>query len=299
MLMKRFFEELKQKREEAKIRRQKRAEAKRLSCLKIELEPYYSTNYKDKTFIDLITVAFNNPKIVEYQIRLFKKFIKGSYTQIICDNSNNEEKAKAIREVCEKLDTTYINITSTEKASGFSDSHGRALNRIYKSIIKTRQTNFALLDHDILPIKEINIEDYLKNTNLAGYVVERAGIWYLWAGFGFFKYERIKNLKLNFRRYKIFNIFKAEGADTGSGNWYPLYSKCGRNDVYEAKEELWNIRENRPANENEQEGKVIQESMVQYFFERTWLHTECASEWIDCKGKNDLIYEMLEDILKN
>ena len=296
--MKRFFENLKQKREETKIRRQKRAEAKRLSCLKIDLEPFYSTNYNKKTFIDLITVAFNNPKIVEYQIKLFKKFIKGSYTQIICDNSNNEEKAKAIREVCKSLDTSYINITSVEKASGFSDSHGRALNRIYKNIIKVRKNNFALLDHDILPIKETTIENYLKDTDLAGYVVERANIWYLWAGFGFFKYEHLKNLKLNFRRYRIFNIFKAEGADTGSGNWYPLYSKYDRNKVYEAKEELWNIRENRPANENEQEGKVIQESMVQYFYERTWLHTECASEWIDCKGKNDIIYEMLEEFLK-
>ena len=279
--MKKFFEKLKQKSTETKLRRQKRTEAKRLSGLKIEVKPYYAQNYSEKTFIDMITVAFNNPKIVEYQIKLFKKFLKGSYTQIICDNSNNEEKAKAIRAVCERLDTTYINITSSEKSSGFSDSHGRALNRIYKNIIKTRQNNFALLDHDILPIKETNVEDYLKNTDLFGYVVERAKIWYLWAGFGFFKYDYLKNLKLNFRRYRIFNLFKAEGADTGSGNWYPLYSKYDRNKVFEAKEELWNIRENRPANENEQEGKIIQEAMVQYFLDRTWLHTECASEWID------------------
>jgi len=297
--MKKFFEKIKQKREETKKRRQKRAEAKSLSGLKIDVEPYFATNYNNKTFIDLITVAFNNPKIIEYQIKLFKKFIKGSYTQIICDNSNNEEKAKAIRNICESHDTTYINITGTEKASGFSDSHGRALNRIYKNIVKVRQNNFAFFDHDILPIKELTIEDYLKNTDIAGYIVERANIWYPWAGFGFFKYDYLKNLKLNFRRYRIFNIFKAEGADTGSGNWYPLYSKYDRSKVNETKEELWNIRENRPATENEREGKVIQESMIQYFFDRTWLHTECASEWIDCKGKNELIYKMLEEILKD
>lgn len=297
--MNNFLEKIKQKREETKIRRAKRAEAKRLSCLKIEIEPFYASIYNNETFIDLITVAFNNPIIVDYQIRLFKKFIKGSFTHIICDNSNNKEKAKAIKEACVKNDVTYINVTSEEKASGFSDSHGRALNRIYKNVVQKRQNNFAFLDHDILPIKETNVGDYLKETDLFGAIMHRAGIWYLWPGFSFYKYSYLKDLKLNFRRYRKFNILKAEGADTGSGNWYPLYSKYDENKAVNADEILWNIRENRLANGNEQEGKVIQESMVQYFLDKTWLHTECASEWIDCKGKNQIIYEMLEGYLKD
>ena len=263
--MNNFLEKIKQKREETKIRRAKRAEAKRLSCLKIEIKPFYASNYNNETFIDLITVAFNNPIIVDYQIRLFNKFIKGSFTQIICDNSNNEEKAKAIKEVCVKNNVTYINVTSGEKASGFSDSHGRALNRIYKNIVQKRQNNFAFLDHDILPIKEINIESYLANTDLFGAVMERGGIWYLWPGFAFYKYDYLKNKKLNFRRYRKFNFIKVKGADTGSGNWYPLYSKYNRNKFKKPDDILWNIRENRPANENEQEGNVIQESLVQYY----------------------------------
>ena len=295
--MKEFFEKLKQKREETKIRRQKRAESKRLSCLKIDLEPYYSTDYNEKTFIDLITVAFNNPLIVNYQIKLFKKFLKGSFTHIICDNSNNEEKAKGIKRVCEENNVTYINVTSTEKSSGFSDSHGRALNRIYKNIVQNRKNNFAFLDHDILPIKEINIEDYLKNTDLFGAVMERGGIWYLWPGFAFYKYVYLKNKKLNFRRYRKFNLIKVEGADTGSGNWYPLYSKYDRKRFTKPDDILWNIRENRLANENEQEGNVIQESLVQYYLDKSWFHTMCASEWVDCKGKNQIIYEILDGYL--
>lgn len=296
--MNNFLEKIKQKREETKIRRAKRAEAKRLSCLKIEIEPFYASNYNNETFIDLITVAFNNPIIVDYQIRLFNKFIKGSFTQIICDNSNNEEKAKAIKEVCVKNNVTYINVTSGEKASGFSDSHGRALNRIYKNIVQKRQNNFAFLDHDILPIKEINIEDYLKHTDLFGAVMERGGIWYLWPGFAFYKYDYLKNKKLNFRRYRKFNFIKVEGADTGSGNWYPLYSKYDRSKFQKPDDILWNIRENRLANENEQEGNVVQESLVQYYLDKSWLHTMCASEWVDCKGKNQMIYEILDGFLK-
>ena len=296
--MNKFIENYKQKREETKIRRAKRAEAKRLSSLKIEIEPFYATNFEDKTFIDLITVAFNNPLIIDYQIKLFRKFLKSSFTHIVCDNSNNEEKALSIKKACEENNITYINITSTEKASGFSDSHGRALNRIYKNFVQKRAKNFAFLDHDILPIKEVNIGEYLANTDLFGAVMERGGIWYLWPGFAFYRYDYLKNKKLNFRIYRKFNFIKVKGADTGSGNWYPLYSKYNRNKFKKPDDILWNIRENRPANENEQEGNVIQESLVQYYLDKSWLHTMCASEWVDCKGKNQMIYKLLDEYLK-
>ena len=296
--MNKFIENYKQKREETKIRRAKRAEAKRLSSLKIEIEPFYATNFEDKTFIDLITVAFNNPVIIDYQIKLFRKFLKSSFTHIVCDNSNNEEKALSIKKACEENNITYINITSTEKASGFSDSHGRALNRIYKNFVQKRAKNFAFLDHDILPIKEVNIGEYLANTDLFGAVMERGGIWYLWPGFAFYRYDYLKNKKLNFRIYRKFNFIKVKGADTGSGNWYPLYSKYNRNKFKKPDDILWNIRENRPANENEQEGNVIQESLVQYYLDKSWLHTMCASEWVDCKGKNQMIYKLLDEYLK-
>jgi len=262
------------------------------------MEPYFAQKYKEKTFIDLITIAFNNPMIIDYHIKMFKKYIKSDFTHIVCDNSNNQEKASWIRRICINNDVTYINVTSGEKAGGFSDSHGRALNRIYKTIVKRRQNNFAFLDHDIFPIKEVKIEDYLKETELFGAVMERGGIWYLWPGFAFYKYDYLKDLTLNFRRYRKFNIFKVEGADTGSGNWYQLYSKFDRNKFENPDEILWNIRENREANEDEKEGNVIQESLVQYFFGKSWLHTMCASEWVDCKDKNLIIYDLLEGFLK-
>lgn len=296
-----FIQNLKEKQEEKRIRRFKRAEAKRLSALCIDIEPYFSPKYNKKnkkTFIDLITVSFNNPKIVDYQIKLFKKYIKSDFTHIVCDNSNNVEKAHLIKEICINNDVTYINITTGEKANGFSDSHGRALNRIYKTVVKKRQNNFAFLDHDIFPIKDVRIEDYINETKLFGVVMERGGIWYLWPGFAFYKYDCVKDLSLNFRRYRKFNIFKVEGADTGSGNWYPLYSKSDRNKFKKPDEISWNIRENREANENEKEGKIIQESLVQYFLDKSWIHTMCASEWIDCKDKNLIIYDLLEGFLK-
>ena len=128
--------------------------------------------------------------------------------------------------------------------------------------------------------------------------MERGGIWYLWPGFAFYRYDYLKNKKLNFRRYRKFNFIKVKGADTGSGNWYPLYSKYNRNKFKKPDDILWNIRENRPANENEQEGNVIQESLVQYYLDKSWLHTMCASEWVDCKGKNQMIYKLLDEYLK-
>ena len=43
---------------------------------KFEISPFYSTDYQNPSDIDLITVSFNSPKLIDYQIRMFKNFSK-------------------------------------------------------------------------------------------------------------------------------------------------------------------------------------------------------------------------------
>lgn len=196
-----------------------------LSKKKFSLDNYFASNFNKSSNIDLVTVSFNNPIIIEYQIKLFKKFLKGTFCHIICDNSNMEERAKQIKDVCVKHNITYIHCEPKKIPHGYADSHGIALNWIYKEVIQKRKNNFALLDHDMFPIKPLNIESYIEDAELAGRVDEISGIWYLWPGFSFFKYDLLKNKKINFRRYRKWYLFKVPKVDTGSANWYPLYSK--------------------------------------------------------------------------
>lgn len=282
---------------ETKDRRSRRRQHYLLSKEKFVIENYYSSDYNKESNIDLITVSFNNPIIIDYQIKLFRKYLQGSFCHIVCDNSNMEERAKQIREVCVKNNITYIHCEPKKIPHGFADSHGIALNWIYYSVIQKRKNNFAFLDHDIFPIKPLNIESYLEKTELAGRVYEQSGIWYLWPGFSFFRYELLKDIKTNFRRHRKWNIFKVPIVDTGSANWYPLYSKYDKEKVNRVHFAGWNIVDNKPTTKEEAQGSFIQEKLVDYSIDKTWFHSICGAEWRDVKGKNKIIYKMLDDIL--
>jgi len=47
------------------------------------------------------------------------------------------------------------------------------------------------------------------------------------------------------------------------------------------------------------EGSFIQEKLVDYSIDKTWFHSICGAEWRDVKGKNQIVYKMLDDFLNN
>ena len=59
----------------------------------------------------------------------------------------------------------------------------------------------------------------------------------------------------------------------------------------------WNIVDNKPTTIEEAQGSFIQEKLVDYSVDKTWVHTICGAEWRDVKGKNQIIYKILDDIL--
>ena len=184
-----------------------------MTCIKakkIYIDPFYSSDYEESSNIDLYTITFNNPKIVEYQIKLIKKNIAGKYRHIICDNSNVEEHSNKIKEICIANDVTYFHV-DIDVPSGYSDSHGRALNWVYTNVIVKRENDFGFIDHDIFPIKRFNIEEYLKNRDLYGYLRYAGKIWFLWPTFSFFKYDYVidacDTLTVKLELIRIFNQF--------------------------------------------------------------------------------------------
>lgn len=225
------------------IRRKKmRHDYKKAFSNKFVIEPYYSADYSNESDIDLIAITFNAPKLVEYQIKFVKKFVEGRFLHIICDNSTSKECAEEIRAICEKYDVTYIRIEDRKTPYGYSNSHEIALNWTYKNVVKKRRNNFAFIDHDMFPLKPVNPYEYIKDYPVFGkYMVSPSGIWYLWAGFSFFNYDFVKDLPLNFHRYKKFGIFSMKGknwVDTGSANYNCLYSKIERDKLLPFREKF-------------------------------------------------------------
>lgn len=70
---------------------------------KYTISDFYPENYNNPSEIDIITVSFNAPKLIKYQIRLMKKFLVGNYCIIICDNSTEEKSSIEIRNICKKI----------------------------------------------------------------------------------------------------------------------------------------------------------------------------------------------------
>ena len=279
--------------------RRRRAEHLRLSRQKIIIGDYYSSDYKNNNGKRiLVTVAFNNPKVIEYQIKLIKKYIKGDFIHIICDNSNRIDSAQGIRNVCIQNEVTYIRVNSDIKPHGYSDSHGVALNWIWENILSKKEKDFALLDHDIFPIQEQNIEDYFDIENFWGSIRNKNGRWYLWPGFAFYRFDAVKNKKLNFRRYKHFGFIKAKNADTGSANWNCLYSKYNVIFIRNCDVASVDLSTNSIPLSNKDNNYVF-ENCIEYFNNKTWLHSINGSVWHDDNGKIELVYKCLDEKLLN
>lgn len=235
---------------------------------KFDIEPYFSKNYNLSADLDLITISFNSPEVVLRQIKLIKKFLIGNYRHIICDNSTSQKDSEQIKKYCLQNDVTYIRVQDRTKPKGYSDSHGIALNWVWKNIVRKRKNNFAFLDHDIYPIKEIDISSYVDKEPIFGkYRILDGGIWYLWAGFAFFNFEYIKNLPLNFKKFRYFGIFKKKFADTGSANWNCLYKKLDRKSLKPCSDEVFELKEDNTLIKNKN-GKIT----VNCLANRSWLH---------------------------
>lgn len=136
-------------------------------CLARIWYPFNGRNEKCESCEMLIlTIAFNNEQLIERQIELIRDNIKDkNYRYMVADNSTSRPKRKLIQEVCQKYGTDYIPVplgigilTNYQCAI----SHGAALNWIYYHVLrKMKPKRFALIDHDIFPVKSYNLTSAL------------------------------------------------------------------------------------------------------------------------------------------
>lgn len=191
---------------------------------------------KERNHLDIVTVAFNNPTLIETQINLIQKNLVGLYSYIVADNSTRKESALEIQNICHSKKVGYIKLPQNPWSQA-NLSHGIALNWIYHNFIKPRKAEyFGFIDHDIFPTEKISIVDKFSSTvNLYGHLQERTGNylkpWYLWAGFCFFRLETVYTKHLNFSSVVVTSFRDLVGLDTGGGNWEPLYSQTNKKDI--------------------------------------------------------------------
>lgn len=235
-------------------------------------------------------MAFNNAKVIEYQIRTLQKYFRTPYRYTVFDNSTDTQVAKTIREVCQQYGIGYVRLPKQSFLSGGAGSlsHGIACNWIFKNFIQQHSAAqyVALLDHDIFCIEDFHIDKILDKQPFYGHVFAygRKGIKYLWPGFCFFRMDNIKGKTLDFRPSA-----KLDG-DTGVRN-YKLYEIENFDEILFAEMKHCRI----------DSGNDDILGMGYSKFDNEWIHCWNASNYmksVTLADKMEVIYKILDEKLK-
>ncbi len=239
------------------------------ACKTIHFEKYQNTPNR----LDLATIAFNNPMVIEHQICLVRKYVQGNYNYIVADNSTDKAASQQIKLLCQNANVPYIRLPKNRLGIiSASYSHAASLNWVYKKIIKpNRPTYFGFIDHDLFPIRPFCIEEKLKTSPLYGKVVTRENLWYLWAGLCFFRFDTIENKNVDFLPTTIEKIY----LDSGGGNWNEIYSEFDSTQLPPCEVRLEKLRD----------GDDYHSDFVQYI-DDCWIHLINGSNWANKKPKN-------------
>ncbi|MBQ0005998.1 MAG: hypothetical protein KBS57_01150 [Alistipes sp.] len=240
-------------------------------------------NVRDANHLDLITIAYNNPRVIELQSRYIVKYFGGAFTHIVVDNSTDSARAESIRAICERNGTGYVKLHKNRMNifSG-SYSHAAAVNWTYHHIIKARKPfGFGIIDHDIFPVRPMDIITILKTQPVYGVRRSRNGFWYLSAIISFFRTDFLKDKKFDFMPVTLQNTY----LDSGGGNWSSIYSHLDEKGMRFMSEKMENFRE----------GSLRHQDQVELFDDAGWVHSINASYW----KKIDIVKEdILEELLR-
>lgn len=246
----------------------------------------YSDNKKlrDRNILDIVTVSLNNESVILYQIKFLKMNMKDPFFYTVLDNSTDRSEQKKIIKICKKFKVGYIKAPFNPCTYIFpSASHGSSINWVYRKYLSPRGAKYwGIIDHDIFPVKPTKIIPILDKQPIYGHLQKRDDLWYLWPGFCFFNTDKTRDVKMNF--------MPLEGADTGSRNYEPFYSKLNLKGIKFPIHKYSVLRK----------GDTPQSDMVEYI--DGWLHTFNASNWRKVENREEkekLIKKLLDKYLKN
>lgn len=164
-----------------------------------------------------LVVAYNVPWAIRYLTALHAKFSPGR-PLIVCDNSSKPAEAAEIRALVAEAGAAYIRLPRNPEWNP-SRSHGIALNWAFQNVIRrVDPRSFMFLDHDMFQVGRFDFDAIFDRQPFYGFERHLDGGWYLWAGYGGFRYADLRDLALNFNHDQV------RGLDTGGRN-YEAYFK--------------------------------------------------------------------------
>ena len=269
-----------------------RAWVRTLECLTLAQKPkaicHLPLHPLNEKSLDIITVAFNNVELIQYQEQFLHRFIQDPYLHIVVDNSTDLKVREQLYQFCLENKIAYISLPKNFlNWVGGSYSHAAALNYTYKHIIQKRQPfAFGQIDHDLFPTRPISIINKLSKQPIYGPLRLRDQWWYLSAIMSFFQYDFVKDKKVDFMPVTPDKIY----LDSGGGNWYSLYSQLNRERIIFPNECIEPLRD----------GGDRHGDSLEFFDDKLWLHTINGSCWKKINNqseKNNHVREYLDQLL--
>jgi hypothetical protein len=183
----------------------------------IDENEFLEKNKRFKNKNVLVVIAFEQPKVLEWLFALSSKNLK-DFQLMVFDNSRNKEVRGDIKNLCDACNIPYLALPIVNSRHP-NRSHGLAMTWVFHRIIKKIQPyNFGYLDHDMYPIKPVNLSELIpSNQDFYGLLNDSPDYWNLWAGYCFFRFSAVSNKPLNF----LYDF--SRGVDTGGRNWPHLY----------------------------------------------------------------------------
>jgi glycosyltransferase involved in cell wall biosynthesis len=228
----------------------------------------------------IVSIAYNNSDVLKIQHKYLKENLEEDFLYLIADNSNNKLESSLIEEYSHKQKIPYVKLPNNHHKNP-SKSHGTALQWAYKNIIEKYHPHyFGFIDHDIFPERKTSITSKLRN-GIFGLIQERNEKWYLWPGFCFYDFNRIKDIELNFMPCK--------GLDTGGSNYYKLYKDID-------KSTLFNVPHTYSDTVTGEKVPIITDENTANTVEHIgdWLHIMRASNWNNQKNSKTYLFKTEE-----
>lgn len=242
----------------------------------------------------IITIAYNHERLIEKQIEQVKLYVKDEgFKHIIVDNSPKRVARKRIKNLCERNKIEYVPVPLyidkliSHTLFGNGLSHGAALNWMFYHFLKRRKPiRFALIDHDVFPMKDYSFIDNLGTRDFYGVERIKEKGWYLWPGWCMFMYDAIAEKRPNFLPLIAGNVY----LDAGGGNYSQLYRHYDLGAIDFPKVNTIRIKHTKglTAYNDIYHGDCIQ------CIDHAWIHLINGSNCAKIPGKERLVNKMID-----
>lgn len=236
---------------------------------------------QDSVDLLLVTVAFNNSKVLEWQLSMCRQFVEDNYLHVILDNSPSCEARERNKLISLQYNAIYVPLPYNPWTGVHnSRSHGISLDWAFRHVVPQISFNvLGFLDHDIFPVAPHRLVSCMQGKLYMGVLQERPGLWYLWPGFFFIHRRALETAQLS--------MLPTRKADTGGALWDKVFCQLGKEAVTFLGEQELLLRD----------GDSRQSSY--YYRIGSWVHTVNASYWSACAPKEDVIMDILQRGIQN